>query len=170
MRFLPPCFATSFAPSVARCSGRSAALLASLLIVGNAAAADVAPEDPALAMIFPTMHPSFPRPVASPEMVGNGMAVDETASPAPLVAGIGQAIDADVLDGFRGGDAVESNVIIDGNVTGNTADRIVSGSNTIQDGAFANSSGISTVIQNSGSNVLIQNGMVVNVQFVDPGL
>ena len=170
MQFLPPCFAGF--------PGRSAALLASLLIVGSAAAADVAPEDPALAMVFPTMQPSFPRPAGSVELIGDGMAgdevappaADEAAPPAALVAGIGQAIDADVLDGFRGGDAVESNVVIDGSVSGNTADRIVSGSNTIQDGAFANSNGINTVIQNSGSNVLIQNGMVVNVQFVDPGL
>ena len=162
MQFLPPCFAGFF--------GRSAALLASLLIVGSAAAADVASEDPALAMIFPTIHSSFVRPLASPDMLGNDMAVDAAASPAALVAGIGQTIDADTLDGLRGGDAVESNVIIDGNVSGNSADRIVSGSNTIQDGAFANSNGINTVIQNSGSNVLIQNGMVVNVQFVDPGL
>jgi len=162
MRFIRPCLAP--------CVGRSAALLASVLIVGSAAAADVAPEDPALAMIFPTVHPSLQRPAASADLVGDGVAGDEAALPAPPVAGIGQAIDTDALDGFRGGDAVESNVIIDGNVSGNTADRIVSGSNTIQDGAFANSSGISTVIQNSGSNVLIQNGMVVNVQFVDPGL
>lgn len=145
--------------------GRSAALLASVLVIGSAAAADVTPEDSALAMIFPTMHSSLGQPIAAPQMV-----TDEAALPALLVAGMGRAIGADALDGFRGGDEVDNKVIIDGSVTGNTADRIVSGSNTIQDGAFANANGISTVIQNSGSNVLIQNGMVVNVQFVDPGL
>jgi len=145
--------------------GRSAALLASVLVIGSAAAADVTPEDSALAMIFPTMHSSLRQPIAAPQTV-----TDEAALPALLVAGMGRAIGADALDGFRGGDEVDNKVIIDGSVTGNTADRIVSGSNTIQDGAFANANGISTVIQNSGSNVLIQNGMVVNVQFVDPGL
>lgn len=39
------------------------------------------------------------------------------------------------------------------------------GNNTISDGAFANSSGIATVIQNSGNNVLIQDNTVVNVTF-----
>lgn len=145
--------------------GRSAALLASIMVIGSAAAADITPEDSALAMLFPTMHSSLRQPIASSQT-----AADEAALPAPLVAGMGRAIGTDALDGYRGGDDVENNVIIDGSVTGNTADRIVSGSNTIQDGAFANANGISTVIQNSGSNVLIQNGMVVNVQFVDPGL
>lgn len=145
--------------------GRWAALLASLLIVGSAAAADVPPADSALAMRFPTMHASDRQPFASPEL-----ATDVAAAPAPLVAGMGQPIGAESLDGLRGGDDVKNTVSLDGSVTGNTADRIVSGANTIQEGAFANANGISTVIQNSGSNVLIQNGMVVNVQFVAPGL
>ena len=151
----------SLTPSI----GRSAALLASILVVGTATAADVAPPDPALTVISPTMHSSPQKPFRTHETVA-----DEVVLPDPVVTGMGQAIGADALDGFRGGDVVDNNVIIDGNVTGNTADRIVSGSNTIQDGAFANANGISTVIQNSGSNVLIQNGMVVTVQFTDPGL
>lgn len=145
--------------------GRSGALLASILVIGSAAAADVAPQDAALAMIFPTMDSALQQTVQAPETAADGLAL-----PSPLVEGMGQAITADALEGFRGGDDVENTVVIDGSVTGNTADRIVSGTNTIQDGAFANANGISTVIQNSGSNVLIQNGMVVNVQFVDPGL
>lgn len=139
-------------------TGRSAVLTASILCIGSAVAADLTPGESALEMIFPTVHYLPPQPAAQP------------ATPAPLVAGIGQAIDAEALDSLRGGDDVENNVIIDGSVTGNTADRIVTGTNTIQDGAFANASGINTVIQNSGSNVLIQNGMVVTVQFTDPGL
>lgn len=145
--------------------GRSAALMASILVAGSAAAADVTLQDPALATIFPSMHSSIPAPVAAPEA-----AIDAAISPAPLIAGIGQAMGSDALDALRGGDDVGNTVNIDGTVTGNTADRIVSGTNTIQDGAFANANGISTVIQNSGSNVLIQNGMVVTVQFADPGL
>lgn len=85
------------------------------------------------------------------------------------IVGIGSPIDALDLEGLRGGESsVENEVLLDGTVTGNTADNIVSGSNSVSDGAFANATGISTVIQNTGSNVLIQNGMVVNVQFVAP--
>lgn len=151
--------------SVTPLVGRLAAFLASTLIVGTATAADVASQDPALAMISPAMHSVLQQPVVTPEMVA-----DELAAPAAVVAGMGQAIGTDVLDGFRGGDDVDNTVTIDGQVTDNTADHIVSGSNLIQDGAFTNAAGISTVIQNSGSNVLIQNGMVVTVQFTDPGL
>ena len=145
--------------------GRSTVLLASILVVGSAAAADFTTEDPALAMVFPKMHLTLPAADAAPET-----AIADAELRAPIVARMGQAIDPAALAGLRGGDDVDNNVIIDGSVTGNTADRIVSGSNTIQDGAFANANGINTVIQNSGSNVLIQNGMVVTVQFTDPGL
>jgi hypothetical protein len=83
---------------------------------------------------------------------------------------IGTPIDPATLATLRGGEStVDNEVIIDGSVGGNTADHVVSGSNAISDGAFSNANGINTVIQNTGSNVLIQNGMVVNVQFVAPG-
>lgn len=86
---------------------------------------------------------------------------------------MGDALAGDVLDAMRGGDDTNTTintVDVDGRVDGNTASNIVTGTNSISDGSFANSAGISTVIQNSGANVLIQNGMVVNVQFADPGL
>ena len=83
--------------------------------------------------------------------------------------GIGIPVDAGALERLRGGEStVDNDVLIDGTVEGNTADHIVSGANAISDGAFTNANGINTVIQNTGSNVLIQNGMVVNVQFVAP--
>ncbi|HEX7801576.1 MAG TPA: hypothetical protein VF471_02300 [Pseudoxanthomonas sp.] len=89
---------------------------------------------------------------------------DEASDPS-----IGIPVDAGDLDQLRGGEStVDNDVLIDGTVEGNTADRIVSGANAISDGAFTNANGINTVIQNTGSNVLIQNGMVVNVQFVAP--
>jgi hypothetical protein len=85
------------------------------------------------------------------------------------IDGIGTAVDVARLGQLRGGEStVENDVVIDGTVDGNSADHVVSGSNTISDGAFSNATGINTVIQNTGSNVLIQNGMVVNIQFVDP--
>lgn len=83
--------------------------------------------------------------------------------------GIGSVVDSDSLERLRGGlGGVDNKVLIEGTVSGNTAEQTVSGSNSISDGAFANAAGINTVIQNTGNNVLIQNGMVVNLQFVAP--
>ena len=104
----------------------------------------------------------------------DGMPLDTGNNPAApveeaVVDGIGTPVDAGELDSLRGGEStVDNDVLIDGTVEGNTADHIVSGANAISDGAFTNANGINTVIQNTGSNVLIQNGMVVNVQFVAP--
>jgi len=82
---------------------------------------------------------------------------------------IGVPVDTLALERLRGGEStVDNDVLLAGTVENNSADRIVSGSNAISDGAFTNANGINTVIQNTGSNVLIQNGMVVNVQFVAP--
>jgi hypothetical protein len=39
----------------------------------------------------------------------------------------------------------------------------VTGHNTITEGAFAGASGLPTVIQNSGNNVIIQSGTVLNL-------
>ena len=51
-----------------------------------------------------------------------------------------------------------------GAVTGNVASQLNTGSNTISESAFSNSSGIPIVIQNSGNNVLIQNSTILNLQ------
>jgi len=110
---------------------------------------------------------------ADPVVFIDDMLAGEQSAPAmagePSTTGIGIPVDAGDLDRLRGGDGtVDNDVLIDGTVEGNTADRIVSGANAISDGSFTNANGINTVIQNTGSNVLIQNGMVVNVQFVAP--
>ncbi|MDN5780515.1 MAG: hypothetical protein L0H23_00590 [Luteimonas sp.] len=90
----------------------------------------------------------------------------QAAQPAPT---IGQPLDAGALDALRGGESlVVVRVKDDGEVNGNHADNVSSGLNAIDGGAFANAAGITTVIQNSGSNVLIQNGTAVNMQFADP--
>jgi len=52
---------------------------------------------------------------------------------------------------------------LDGTLEGNTAMNSVTGDNVISNGAFADASGLSTAIQNSGNNVLIQNSTIVNV-------
>lgn len=45
----------------------------------------------------------------------------------------------------------------------NSAKGNVTGHNTITEGAFVGASGLPTVIQNSGNNVIIQNGTVLNL-------
>jgi hypothetical protein len=83
---------------------------------------------------------------------------------------LGAPLSSAMLDDQRGGDeSLASNVIvIDGEVTGNTANNVETGANVIQHGSFADSSGISTVVQNTGSNVLIQSATILNVEFAEP--
>jgi hypothetical protein len=55
--------------------------------------------------------------------------------------------------------------MLNGTVSDNSANRVVTGQNSITQGSFANASGLPTVIQNSGANVLIQNATILNVRF-----
>jgi hypothetical protein len=89
----------------------------------------------------------------------------------PAVQGLGEAVPGATLDALRGGDSTSVTVEVGntGTVEGNTAIGTVGGENIVTGGAFGNAAGISTVIQNSGANVLIQNGTAVNVQFGGPG-
>jgi hypothetical protein len=45
----------------------------------------------------------------------------------------------------------------------NTSNGTISGGNIIDAGAFSHSSGLSTIIQNSGNNVLIQSATILNL-------
>ncbi len=77
----------------------------------------------------------------------------------------GTPLQAEQLDHYRGGfDVVKNDMQLGSTVTGNSAVNVQSGNNTIADGSFANASGLPMVIQNSGSNVSIQNATIVNVQ------
>ncbi|MGD8111541.1 carbon storage regulator [Vibrio sp. NTOU-M3] len=73
------------------------------------------------------------------------------------------------LDSSRGGqyyidlDSIAATSTVEGISSGNVAEHVVTGNNTIAAGALAASSGITNVIQNSGNNVLIQNSTVVNL-------
>ena len=49
-------------------------------------------------------------------------------------------------------------------VSDNHASNLTTGSNYVNDGSLAGASGFSTVVQNSGNNVLIQNATVINVK------
>jgi hypothetical protein len=68
------------------------------------------------------------------------------------------------LDQLRGRLTVFNSNDVDGHLYNNEAISNVTGSNFV-DGSFAGMSGFSTVIQNSGNNVLIQNATVLNLQF-----
>lgn len=74
------------------------------------------------------------------------------------------------LDGYRG-EGIDVRTLnkaeLDGTLNGNTAVDSVTGANLISNGAFADASGLSTAIQNSGNNVLIQNSTIVNVVIED---
>jgi hypothetical protein len=72
----------------------------------------------------------------------------------------------DELDVYRGEgiDVTTLNIAeLDGTLHDNTAINSVNGGNTISNGAFASANGLTTAIQNSGNNVLIQNSTIVNV-------
>ena len=64
----------------------------------------------------------------------------------------------------RGGDRVFNDAQLKGVVSDNQASNLTTGMNVLSDGAFAGAAGLSTVIQNSGNNVLIQNSTIVNLQ------
>ena len=65
----------------------------------------------------------------------------------------GAALDIEVL-GIAIFDAVSLN---------NSASGTFSGGNVIDEGAFSDSSGLSTIIQNSGNNVLIQSATILSL-------
>jgi hypothetical protein len=93
----------------------------------------------------------------------------DTAQPrarAVLFAGAAKAVPVSRLADVRGGAEVTVNDMrLHGTVADNAAVNTLSGANHITEGAFSNAAGIPTAIQNSGSNVLIQNATIVNVQF-----
>lgn len=60
-------------------------------------------------------------------------------------------------------DNIQATSDIDGVSSGNTAMNNLTGNNVITAGSLSNVSGITSVIQNSGNNVLIQNATVVNL-------
>lgn len=83
-----------------------------------------------------------------------------------LFGATAKAVATDKLEGIRGGaEVVVNDMRLHGTVADNAAINVLSGGNSIADGSFSNASGLPTVIQNTGSNVLIQNATILNVQF-----
>jgi hypothetical protein len=71
------------------------------------------------------------------------------------------------LDNARGREGVDVTTLnlqnVRATLNNNQAYNNVSGYNIIADGSFAGASGITSVIQNSGNNVIIQDTTIVNV-------
>ena len=79
----------------------------------------------------------------------------------------GHPVPSTQLDAQRGGMdrgpiTINANML-NAKLYDNSAIGNVTGNNTITGGAFAGASGLPTVIQNSGNNVIIQNGTVLNL-------
>ncbi len=102
---------------------------------------------------------TFPNPQ---QQAGTGKPSEPASSTLP--AGWGKTVDASRLSDQRGGTDVHNEADLGGAVTGNVATNVNTGSNIIDNGSFANSTGLPVVIQNSGANVLIQNATVINLQ------
>ena len=86
-------------------------------------------------------------------------------STVPNEAAFGPAISDLDLGTYRGGDVRVTNTNnLDAQLHDNTATSNVTGSNFVTSAAFSGSSGFSTVVQNSGNNVIIQNATVLNLQ------
>ena len=86
-------------------------------------------------------------------------------SGARSVAFVAQPVDADTLAKTRGGaEVVNNDMTLHGVTAGNSARNVTTGDNSISAGSFANMTGLPTVIQNSGANVLIQNATILNLQ------
>jgi hypothetical protein len=135
-------------------------------------AADDAPASPqpVQAVATDTGVPVSGTESATPSTTSTPSASATTPAPAAVSQdaqqpGFGVAMTDDQLDEHRGGDALIGQNYLNGTLSDTEANRVVTGSNTISDGSFANSSGLPTVIQNTGANVLIQNATVLNVRF-----
>ena len=95
------------------------------------------------------------------------VAAQSTASAtAPrAVAFTAQAVDAETLAATRGGaEVVQNDMTLHGVTADNSARNVTTGDNSISAGSFANMSGLPTVIQNTGANVLIQNAVILHLQ------
>jgi len=87
------------------------------------------------------------------------------ADQAPTDHAFGVAVPLRQLAALRGGaDTVSNDMRLSGAVSGNTALNVASGMNSISSGSFSNAAGLPVAIQNSGSNVLIQNATIINLQ------
>jgi hypothetical protein len=84
------------------------------------------------------------------------------------ISELGKGVDTSTLASMSGGTDyynTTQNSTITGTVSSDSASHVYSGDNVITGSSFAGEAGIPIVVQNSGSNVLIQNATVISVGF-----
>lgn len=100
-------------------------------------------------------------------MLHSQAVADVTENQDALIFSADETVLADELDDERGREGVDmftlNNMNIRATLSGNQANQNMSGYNSIDGGSFGQASGITSVIQNSGNNVVIQNATNVNV-------
>ncbi len=114
----------------------------------------------AAAMASGLLHSgAFADTVAGDNPTANAAVAKEGLFDAPMLGSVD-------LEASRGGAELQvlNKGTLDGVVSDNQAYNLTTGSNWITAGSFAGASGLSTVIQNSGNNVLLQNATIVNLQ------
>jgi hypothetical protein len=104
-------------------------------------------------------------PVDLPPGWGTETKCADAVEPARPVAKLGMPARQSTLADARGGtDTVSNDARLTATVSNNSATNVATGSNVIDNGSFANMSGLPMVIQNTGANVLIQSATVINLQ------
>jgi hypothetical protein len=81
-----------------------------------------------------------------------------------------ETVQLEELDNARGREGVDiftlNNMNVRATLSDNQANNNVNGANTIDGGSFTQASGFTSVIQNSGNNVIIQDSTIVNVTII----
>ena len=103
-------------------------------------------------------------PLLSAPVAAQTSGVSGVQARADSAVSFGYPVSAGELASRRGGDLTVTDTKLSGVTADNTANQVVTGSNAIGGGSFANLSGIPVVIQNTGANVLIQNAVTLNLQ------
>jgi len=89
---------------------------------------------------------------------------EQATIPARAAAPFDAPVSDTDLAQYRGGHIETNTNNLDGQLYNNQAIANVTGSNFVTGSAFAGASGLSTIIQNSGNNVLIQNATILNLR------
>lgn len=81
-----------------------------------------------------------------------------------------ETVQLEELDNARGREGVDiltlNNMNLRATLTDNQASNTINGANIIDGGSFTQASGITSVIQNSGNNVIIQDSTILNVTII----
>ena len=109
----------------------------------------------------------FVATVSAGELVNPASSVDESA----VLADFGQPVSSDILESQSGGstsieriEILANSMNLNAEMKENLLFSTATGMNQVSDNAFGNASGISTVVQNSGNQVIINNAFILNLQ------